>query len=54
IDSFGEECLPPSLTTLRISKCEKLERWITSNGLQGEESPLRCKVEGMKDQQIQS
>ncbi|XP_057742532.1 putative disease resistance RPP13-like protein 1 [Arachis stenosperma] len=54
MDSFGEECLPPSLTTLRISKCEKLERWLTSNGLQSEESPLRCKVEGMKDQQIQS
>ncbi|MED6168463.1 hypothetical protein PIB30_011892 [Stylosanthes scabra] len=32
IDCFGEECLPPSLTTLEISKCQKIERWITSNG----------------------
>ncbi|MED6161803.1 hypothetical protein PIB30_064196 [Stylosanthes scabra] len=32
VDCFGEECLPPSLTTLKIRKCQKLERWITSNG----------------------
>ncbi|MED6108115.1 hypothetical protein PIB30_020561 [Stylosanthes scabra] len=32
IDCFGEECLPPSLTTLEIYECQKLERWITSNG----------------------
>ncbi|MED6187659.1 hypothetical protein PIB30_078480 [Stylosanthes scabra] len=36
IDCFGEECLPPSLITLEICKCQKLERWITSNGLQSE------------------
>ncbi|XP_029149368.1 putative disease resistance RPP13-like protein 1 [Arachis hypogaea] len=36
MDSFGEECLPPSLTTLRIYNCQKLERWITSKGLQSE------------------
>ncbi|RYR71515.1 hypothetical protein Ahy_A02g005766 [Arachis hypogaea] len=37
MDCFGEECLPPSLTTLRIGGCcEKLERWITSKGLQSE------------------
>ncbi|MED6213777.1 hypothetical protein PIB30_096648 [Stylosanthes scabra] len=32
INCFEEECLPPSLTTLKIRKCQKLERWITSNG----------------------
>ncbi|MED6108118.1 hypothetical protein PIB30_020564 [Stylosanthes scabra] len=32
MDCFGEECLPWSLTTLEIYKCQKLERWITSNG----------------------
>ncbi|MED6148291.1 hypothetical protein PIB30_051739 [Stylosanthes scabra] len=36
IDCFGEECLPPSLTTLHITNCEKLERWITSNGFHTE------------------
>ncbi|QHO25797.1 Putative disease resistance RPP13-like protein [Arachis hypogaea] len=36
MDCFGEECLPPSLTTLRIRRCQKLERWITSKGLQRE------------------
>ncbi|MED6140870.1 hypothetical protein PIB30_097626, partial [Stylosanthes scabra] len=36
MESFGEECLPPSLTTLRIYNCQKLERWITSNGLHTE------------------
>ncbi|MED6148293.1 hypothetical protein PIB30_051741 [Stylosanthes scabra] len=36
IDCFGEECLPPSLTTLEIRKCQKVERWITSNGLHTE------------------
>ncbi|MED6168467.1 hypothetical protein PIB30_011896 [Stylosanthes scabra] len=36
IDYFGEECLPRSLTTLNISNCQKLERWITSNGLHSE------------------
>ncbi|RYR71516.1 hypothetical protein Ahy_A02g005767 [Arachis hypogaea] len=36
MDCFGEECLPPSLTTLVICNCQKAERWITSNGLQSE------------------
>ncbi|XP_025634705.2 putative disease resistance RPP13-like protein 1 [Arachis hypogaea] len=36
MDCLGEECLPPSLTTLEIVGCEKLERWITSKGLQSE------------------
>ncbi|MED6136039.1 hypothetical protein PIB30_052301 [Stylosanthes scabra] len=36
MDSFGEDCLPPSLTTLEISGCEKLERLITSKGLQAQ------------------
>ncbi|MED6182465.1 hypothetical protein PIB30_028731 [Stylosanthes scabra] len=36
IDCFGEECLPPSLTTLHITNCKKLERWITSNGFHTE------------------
>ncbi|MED6224387.1 hypothetical protein PIB30_083455 [Stylosanthes scabra] len=36
MDSFGEECLPPSLTTLKIYYCQKLEKWITSNSLQSE------------------
>ncbi|MED6168469.1 hypothetical protein PIB30_011898 [Stylosanthes scabra] len=36
MDCFGEECLPPSLTSLEISNCQKLESWITSNGLQSE------------------
>ncbi|XP_016184610.1 putative disease resistance protein At3g14460 isoform X1 [Arachis ipaensis] len=36
MDCFGKECLPPSLTTLWINNCEKLERWITSKGLQSE------------------
>ncbi|MED6108120.1 hypothetical protein PIB30_020566 [Stylosanthes scabra] len=36
MDSFGEECLPPSLTILWINKCKKLESWITSKGLQSE------------------
>ncbi|XP_052112820.1 putative disease resistance protein At3g14460 isoform X2 [Arachis duranensis] len=36
MDCFGEECLPPSLTTLRIRRCQKLERWITWRGLQSE------------------
>ncbi|XP_052112826.1 putative disease resistance RPP13-like protein 1 [Arachis duranensis] len=36
MDCFGEECLPPSLTTLRIYKCKKLSRWIISKGLQSQ------------------
>ncbi|KAL4338844.1 hypothetical protein AHAS_Ahas12G0250800 [Arachis hypogaea] len=36
MDCFGEECLPPSLTTLLIRRCQKLESWITSKGLQSE------------------
>ncbi|QHO25793.1 Putative disease resistance RPP13-like protein [Arachis hypogaea] len=36
MDCFGEECLPPSLTTLGIRRCQKLERWITWRGLQSE------------------
>ncbi|MED6207934.1 hypothetical protein PIB30_040178 [Stylosanthes scabra] len=36
MDSFGEECLPPSLTTLRINNCKKLESMIASKGLQSE------------------
>ncbi|XP_072066058.1 putative disease resistance RPP13-like protein 1 [Arachis hypogaea] len=36
MEPFGEDCLPSSLTTLRIYDCKKLERWITSNGLQTE------------------
>ncbi|XP_025635690.1 putative disease resistance protein At3g14460 [Arachis hypogaea] len=36
MDCFGEECLPPKLTTLHIAGCEKLERWITSKGLHSE------------------
>ncbi|XP_020972206.1 putative disease resistance protein At3g14460 [Arachis ipaensis] len=36
MEPFGEDCLPSSLTTLRIYDCQKLERWITSNGLQTE------------------
>ncbi|QHO24571.1 putative disease resistance protein At3g14460 isoform X2 [Arachis ipaensis] len=36
MDSFGEECLPRSLTTLRIHNCQKLARWITSNGLRSQ------------------
>ncbi|MED6148289.1 hypothetical protein PIB30_051737 [Stylosanthes scabra] len=36
LDCFGEECLPPSLTTLRINKCWKVARCITSKGLQSE------------------
>ncbi|RYR73299.1 hypothetical protein Ahy_A02g007651 [Arachis hypogaea] len=34
IDSFPEGGLPPSLTTLWIKNCQKLARYITSNGLQ--------------------
>ncbi|MED6168475.1 hypothetical protein PIB30_011904 [Stylosanthes scabra] len=37
IDCFGEECLSPSLTTLRISNCQKLERWIAPNGFHNSE-----------------
>ncbi|MED6224386.1 hypothetical protein PIB30_083454 [Stylosanthes scabra] len=36
MDSFGEECLPPSLTSLRINNCKKLASWMTSKGLQSE------------------
>ncbi|XP_072077951.1 putative disease resistance RPP13-like protein 1 isoform X1 [Arachis hypogaea] len=36
MDCFGEEGLPPSLTTIAISNCQKVERWITSKGLQSE------------------
>ncbi|MED6168465.1 hypothetical protein PIB30_011894 [Stylosanthes scabra] len=36
VDCFGEECLPPSLTTLKIRECQKVERWITSNGFHSE------------------
>ncbi|MED6210135.1 hypothetical protein PIB30_061336 [Stylosanthes scabra] len=36
MDSFGEDCLPPSLTSLEIYGCEKLERLITSKGLQAQ------------------
>ncbi|MED6168472.1 hypothetical protein PIB30_011901 [Stylosanthes scabra] len=36
VDCFGEECLPPILTTLKIRKCQKVERWITSNGFHTE------------------
>ncbi|MED6187658.1 hypothetical protein PIB30_078479 [Stylosanthes scabra] len=36
MDSFGEECLPPSLATLWIDNCQKLGRWITSKGFQGQ------------------
>ncbi|RYR71524.1 hypothetical protein Ahy_A02g005776 isoform B [Arachis hypogaea] len=37
MDCFGEEGLPPSLTTIAISNCQKVERWITSKGLQSED-----------------
>ncbi|KAL1293049.1 putative disease resistance protein At3g14460 isoform X2 [Arachis ipaensis] len=36
IDCFAGECLPPSLKTLEVIKCQKLERWITSKGLQSQ------------------
>ncbi|MED6211518.1 hypothetical protein PIB30_074474 [Stylosanthes scabra] len=36
MDCFGEEWVPPSLTTLWISNCQKLGRWITSNGFHSE------------------
>ncbi|XP_057744081.1 putative disease resistance protein At3g14460 isoform X2 [Arachis stenosperma] len=36
MDCFGEEWLPPSLTSLWIFNCEKVGRWITSKGLQSE------------------
>ncbi|XP_025635682.1 putative disease resistance RPP13-like protein 1 [Arachis hypogaea] len=48
MDCFGEECLPPSLTTLEIRRCQKLERWITWRGLQSE--GLTCLIlEGWKE-----
>ncbi|KAL1331740.1 putative disease resistance protein At3g14460 [Arachis ipaensis] len=48
MDCFGEECLPRSLTTLEISRCQKLERWITWRGLQSE-GLTRLILEGWKE-----
>ncbi|XP_052110566.1 putative disease resistance protein At3g14460 isoform X2 [Arachis duranensis] len=36
INCFAGECLPPSLKTLQVVKCQKLEMWITSQGLQSQ------------------
>ncbi|MED6146649.1 hypothetical protein PIB30_036439, partial [Stylosanthes scabra] len=36
IDRFAEECLPPSLKTLEVDRCQKLASWITSNILQSQ------------------
>ncbi|MED6159273.1 hypothetical protein PIB30_040817 [Stylosanthes scabra] len=36
IDSFAEDCLPPSLKNLYVAGCHKLTSWIASKGLQSE------------------